>query len=455
MAHVFVSYSRRNKEFVDDIVAQLEAAGLHIWIDREDIKAGKSWRVQIVEAIDTCDAFVLMLSSHSALSENVQKEIDLAQDSGRKTFVLMLEKIRLPAEIKYQLAGQQFIDVEEIGLEESIKRLIDVLKEHVASLKAEDKSKRQAELVIEGVDIKSFDEAKQTQLLDFVAQLANADPSKLKIANLTSGSVHVYIDMPSQTAYHLKTLALNSDKRFNPMGITALKLDGDAKYILTSLGIFAATVKAGTSATKGIVIGKVIGGLITAAVLIGLGLSIPTVIVPTFFPSPTSTPTNTFTPTSTSTPTATFTSTATPSQTFTPIPTLTFTPSFTPTLDRNPNAFLEFIDGNTSELKTCKGNYFAINVKDPEGVVRVIMQFHVGTKEPSNRDFQGPDAVLVLSNEKESLWGGIFNDNISRPKNYTYWRFVAYDSNGITTVLYIPGVFRYFSNDLTCGVIPQ
>jgi hypothetical protein len=80
MGHVFVSYSRRNKEFVDNIVTDLEKVGLSVWIDREDIKAGKSWRVQIVEAIDTCDAFILMLSSYSALSENVQKEIDLAQD---------------------------------------------------------------------------------------------------------------------------------------------------------------------------------------------------------------------------------------------------------------------------------------------------------------------------------------------------------------------------------------
>ena len=66
MSRIFISYSRRDREMVDSIVEKIEAAGIGIWIDREDIKAGKTWRVQIVEAIATCDAFVLMLSSNSA-----------------------------------------------------------------------------------------------------------------------------------------------------------------------------------------------------------------------------------------------------------------------------------------------------------------------------------------------------------------------------------------------------
>ena len=64
MSHTFISYSRRDTELVDNFVASLQKAGLDIWLDREDIKAGNSWRVQIVEAIDDCDAFVLMLSGN-------------------------------------------------------------------------------------------------------------------------------------------------------------------------------------------------------------------------------------------------------------------------------------------------------------------------------------------------------------------------------------------------------
>ena len=62
MSEIFVSYSRRDTETVDKIVNQLTQAGMDVWIDRNDIKAGDSWRLQIVEGIDTCHAFVLMLS---------------------------------------------------------------------------------------------------------------------------------------------------------------------------------------------------------------------------------------------------------------------------------------------------------------------------------------------------------------------------------------------------------
>ena len=65
-------------------------AGINVWIDREDIKAGNSWRVQIVEAIDTCNAFVLILSGDSAISAYVHKKVILAQDSGRAIFVMIM-----------------------------------------------------------------------------------------------------------------------------------------------------------------------------------------------------------------------------------------------------------------------------------------------------------------------------------------------------------------------------
>ena len=77
MAQVFTSYSRRDTEIVDTIVGKMTQAGISVWIDREAIKAGNQWRVQIVQAIDTCQAFVLMLSPNSAASDNVRKEIDL------------------------------------------------------------------------------------------------------------------------------------------------------------------------------------------------------------------------------------------------------------------------------------------------------------------------------------------------------------------------------------------
>ena len=244
MKDIFISYSRRDTAIVEKFVTALTQAGLKIWIDREDILAGNSWRLQIVEAIDTCDAFVLMLSGNSAISTNVHKEVILAQDSGRAIFVVMLEPVKPPAEIRYQLAGLQFIDVQALGFDKSSAQLLSALKEHLKKTKpADDGSQHQTELVIQGIDISAFTAEKQQQLLAFISNLANTDPSQLKIANMTAGSVHVFVNMPSATAFQLKTMALNRDKRFKEVGVTALKLAGDAQYINIALGILTPTPK--------------------------------------------------------------------------------------------------------------------------------------------------------------------------------------------------------------------
>jgi hypothetical protein len=468
VGQVFVSYSRRNKEIVDRIVGEMDRASMDIWIDREDIKAGNSWRVQIVQAIDTCDAFVLMLSAHSAISENVHKEINLAQDSKRKTFVLLLERIQLPSEVRYQLTGLQFIDVEELGYEEAVRRLIETVSEHLSTLKAENKASRQVELVIEGIDLASFGEDKQAQLLDFVAQLANTDSSKLKIANLAAGSVHVYVDMPAETAFTLKTMALNRDMRFRQAGVSALKLVDDRYFIQIGTGTFTPTAKGTVSKPPRFRIQELFSSFLTPTLgrlaITGLFIAL-LAMLGVFFPAgmsavpalPTSTATLTVTAvstrTSTSTATATVTQTSTP--TLTPTQTATPTVTFTPTLDRSANSIVVLLEGPTGDLQRCERIRFAANVIDPEGVRQVIVRFHVGDNEPTPRNFSSPDAELFLVNEAENRWSGYFNDAISQYQRTTYWWFIVIDGNGIGTFYYEPGQFNYYARDFSCGVIPQ
>lgn len=237
MSHVFISYSRRDVEIVNQFVEAMTRAGIEIWIDREDIRAGNSWRVQIVEAIDTCGAFVLMLSGASALSPNVHKEVILAQDSGRTIFPVMLEPVKIPAVIRYQLAGLQFIDLPLIGFEKAAAQLVSVLKEHLKKIKPPDEAAyKQAELVIQGVSLSAFTAEKQEQLLAFLSTLTGADPSQLRIANMAAGSLHIFVDMPASAAFQLKTLALNNDPRFKQQGIVSLRLAGSALFIHTAQG---------------------------------------------------------------------------------------------------------------------------------------------------------------------------------------------------------------------------
>jgi hypothetical protein len=190
-------------------------------------------------------------------------------------------------------------------------------------------------MVIQGIDLKAFTADKQQQLLDFISQLTSADRSQLQIANLAAGSVHVFVDMPADAAYELTTLALNRDPRFKALGITSLRLDGDAKFVSTSLGTLTLAATVGPLAALwlkipallapvlGATAGKVLTISLAAILIAAIGFSVPTLLAPILNP-----PTATQTPFSTQTPAP---PAATETATATPIPTSTATQTATPT----------------------------------------------------------------------------------------------------------------------------
>lgn len=285
MSQSFISYSRRDREIVDSIVEKLEAAGMGIWIDREDIKAGKTWRVQIVEAIATCDAFVLMLSSNSAASDNVRREVDLAQDAGRAVFIIKLDPVKLPAEMLYQLVGLQHIELQQLGVDKAVQRLTDTLEEHLATWRPhDDRAVRQVELVFQAGTRAEFGAKKRAETLGLISALTETPQSRLDITTLEAGGVHVFVDMPAAAAFELKTRALNRDRRLKQFGIKSLRIVGDKQYVNTSLGILTPTATIGTltmlwssmpslfPSLFGVAVGKVI--VITTVVVITTAVGI-------------------------------------------------------------------------------------------------------------------------------------------------------------------------------------
>ena len=182
MGKIFISYSRNDIEITDKFINALSQAGMETWVDRESIKVGNSWRKEIVEAIDECDAFVFMMSSSSVASKNVHKEIILSQDSNKPIYVVTLEVVRLPSEIRYQLAGLQFINFPLLGFEKSAEQLIKALKPHQKKTKPNEN--KQAELVIQGIDVSAFTTEKQAELLAFISKLTDTNTSQLKICSI-------------------------------------------------------------------------------------------------------------------------------------------------------------------------------------------------------------------------------------------------------------------------------
>ena len=106
-ADIFISYSSKDREQALQLIELLSSAGLSVWIDQSGIDIATSWSKEIVQAINGCTAFVVLLSPNSILSENVVKEVSLAAERKKKILPLDLEPVSLPDDLAYHLAGIQ------------------------------------------------------------------------------------------------------------------------------------------------------------------------------------------------------------------------------------------------------------------------------------------------------------------------------------------------------------
>lgn len=124
---LFISYSRRDAAFALALQEGLEQQGCAVWLDTHRLQTGQRWREEIVQAIGGCDYFVLLLSSWSIRSENVVKELSIAEGSGRPILPLMLGQVAIPDSMTYQLAGLQFVSVAADQPEAGTAALLAVL----------------------------------------------------------------------------------------------------------------------------------------------------------------------------------------------------------------------------------------------------------------------------------------------------------------------------------------
>ncbi len=105
MSHVFISYSHEDREYVQRLEAALLERGFDVWND-ERIDYGERWFRTIIEAIEGCAAFIVVMTSSSHESEWVEREILFALDKGKPIFPLLLRGERFPL-----LITTQYVDV--------------------------------------------------------------------------------------------------------------------------------------------------------------------------------------------------------------------------------------------------------------------------------------------------------------------------------------------------------
>ena len=95
---VFVSYASQSTAIADAVAAALEGQGIKCWIAPRDVTPGAHYASEIVHAIDSAKAIVLVLSQEAAKSPHVLREVERATSQRHPVVTLRLDKAPLPPE---------------------------------------------------------------------------------------------------------------------------------------------------------------------------------------------------------------------------------------------------------------------------------------------------------------------------------------------------------------------
>jgi hypothetical protein len=102
-ANIFISYSRREVGFVDDLVAQLEKEGHNVWLDYRNLIPGTPWTDQIKAGLERSETVLLVVSKASLASQYVEMEWRHFLEAKQRIILLIFEAVDLPQELeKYE-----------------------------------------------------------------------------------------------------------------------------------------------------------------------------------------------------------------------------------------------------------------------------------------------------------------------------------------------------------------
>lgn len=121
--NLFISYSRREVGFVDDLAGRLDKEGFDFWLDYRSLVPGKPWQEQIYQGLAKADIILLVISKEAIHSANVKKEWDrVINKPGKRIILLIFDAVDLPQELeKYEWVD--FRGNYEKGLKELYRQL--------------------------------------------------------------------------------------------------------------------------------------------------------------------------------------------------------------------------------------------------------------------------------------------------------------------------------------------
>jgi hypothetical protein len=119
---VFVSYSRAQFYFAEDLALALRERGVEAWFDVHQLQPGDDWAHGTEAAIRSAYSVLLVASRQALVSDHVRSELAIAQERGIPIVVVRADRAALP----HALEGAPVFSVWR-GFDRKLGRLVDAL----------------------------------------------------------------------------------------------------------------------------------------------------------------------------------------------------------------------------------------------------------------------------------------------------------------------------------------
>jgi hypothetical protein len=124
----FISHSSKDKAIGEAVCSFLERNGIPCWIAPRDVTPGKNYGVAIVDAIDECGVFVLILSSESNKSGQVVREVERAASGDAVIIPVRVEPVQPSRDLEFYVSSSHWLDATEKPLEKHLDSLVDAIR---------------------------------------------------------------------------------------------------------------------------------------------------------------------------------------------------------------------------------------------------------------------------------------------------------------------------------------
>ncbi len=133
MSDVFISYSRRDTEFVKVLKQALEQSAYETWIDWADIPKSADWWREIEGGIEAADAFIFVISPDSVNSKVCRDEVDHAVRHNKRLIPIVRREDFDPNTVHPTISRHNWLFFrDEDNFDEAFEVLVDTINTDLA-----------------------------------------------------------------------------------------------------------------------------------------------------------------------------------------------------------------------------------------------------------------------------------------------------------------------------------